>query len=159
MKQLVGIFAILALLVSCSGEDIVAPPEPCNTSFSVDSLQIEVWHLYLEDYDTWHWFVLASYWYEINDYKGCIESHEFIFPETGDTLRWINHYIPLNCAPTEGRFYFGGGPSTQNDLFTGYDSLTVYFTLKGQFQLCCGGLDSLETITWSDTVRVEVIDP
>jgi len=159
MKRLIGIIALLTLFISCSGEDTVAPPEPCNTSFSVDSLQIEVWHLYLEDYDTWRWFVLASYWYEINDYRGCIESHEFIFPETGDTLCWINHYKHLNCAPTDGRYFIGGGSSTQDDLFSGYDSLTVYFTLKGSFELFCAGLDSVETIYWSDTVRVEVIDP
>ena len=118
MKQLIGIFVILLLLASCSDEDTVAPPEPCNTSFSVDSLQIEVRHIYLKLLDIWLWTVHASYWYEINDYRAWIYLHEFIFSETSDTLYYFDNIIPEICEPTNGRFYKGGGTSTEDDLFS-----------------------------------------
>ena len=155
MKRLIVILSALTMLSACSSDDTVAPPEPFNTSFSVDSLQIEVWRKQIPP--NWLWTLVgASYWYEINDYRGSIWVHEFIISETDDTLYWYNNIIPDSCEPTNGLFYQSGGAEIAEDLFSDYDSLTVYFTLIGHFRLCCGGLDSMETIYWSDTVRVEV---
>ena len=159
MNRLIGICALLAVIVSCSDEDTVTKPEPCNPFFHAESLQIEVQYIFLPYIKIWAWDVAASYKYELEGCSGKIHTHEFTFNELGDTLVDFDDTIADCIEPINVKLEKDAGVLTTDDLFNGYDSVTVYFTLRGLFQQCSrGSSDSIAAIEWSDTVRAEVID-
>jgi len=151
--------ALFAILSSCSGEDAVAPPEPCTPFFYAESLQVEVQHIYFPLLKLSIWDATATYKYELEGCRGKIHTHEFIFSELGETLVDQDNEIPDCFEPINVQLDKTARAFTTDDLFNGYDSVTVYFTLRGLFQQCSGGAaDSIAAILWSDTVRAEVID-
>lgn len=159
MNRLVVVFAMLAIVVSCSDEDTVIKPEPCNPFFHAESLAIEVQHVFLPHLKIWAWDVTATYKYELEGCSGKIHTHEFTFFELEKTLIDFDDTIADCIEPVNVQLDKDAGVLTTEDLFNGYDSVTVYFTLRGLFQQCSGGSsDSIAAIVWSDTVRTEIID-
>ena len=159
MKRSLSILAALVILVSCSDEDTITTPEPCTPSFNADSLQVEVRHIYLPLLQQWVWGVTATYKYELEGCSGKIHTHEFTFSEVGAMLFDIDNTIADCFEPINVQLDKTVNASIFDDVFNGYDSVTVYFSLRGLFQQCSGGsADSIAAISWSDTVRAEVID-
>lgn len=158
MKRLLGIIAVLTVFISCSGEDTVTSPDPCTPFFYAESLQVEVQHIYLPLLKIWIWDATATYKYELEGCRGIIHTHEFAFNELGEVLVDQDNTIADCFEPINVQLDKTVRASTTDDLFNGYDSVTVYFTLRGLFQQCSGSTaDSIAAILWSDTVRAEVI--
>ncbi len=149
----------MVVLVSCSSEDSVIKPDPCTPFFHAESLHVEVEHIYLPLPGIWAWGITATYKYELEGCSGKIHTHEFNFSELGETLADYDNSIADCFEPTDVQLDKTVRKMTTDDLFNGYDSVTVYFTLRGLFQQCSGGsADSIAVISWSDTVRAKVID-
>lgn len=159
MNRLLCVFAILAVIVSCSDEDTVTKPEPCNPFFHAESLHIEVQHIFLPFIKIWAWNTTATYKYELEGCSGKIHTHEFKYIELGETLIDFDNTIADCIEPINVQLEKNTSVLTTDDLFNGYDSVTVYFTLRGLFQQCSGGSnDNIAAIVWSDTVRAEVME-
>ena len=156
-----GLIILLALLIvgSCTSEKSTIAPETCNPVFHADSLTVEVNHIFLVLIGTWVWEVSATYNYELEECSGKIHTHEFTFVEPGEIFT-IQDNTVTNCGePTDVELEKSVSFLTPDDIFAGLDSVTVYFTLSGLFQQCdCCSVDSIAPISWSDTVRAEVID-
>ena len=161
MKQIIIVLAAIVFMSSCSGEDKITDTElePCIPFFYAESLKVEVRHIYLTLIDKWVWDASATYKYELEGCRGKIHTHEFTFVELGKTF--VDHYDSIdNCnEPIDVQLEKTANVWTFDNLFDGYDSVTVCFTLSGLFQQCsCCSADSIAAISWNDTVRAEVID-
>jgi hypothetical protein len=160
MKRLLSLVILLAILLSCSDEETVAPPEPCTPFFHAESLQVEIDRIYLPLIGIHVWTTEATYKYRLEGCSGKIHTHEFSFREVTETFVDYDGSIADCFEPTDIDLYKTVGDLTSDDeIFTGYDSVTVYFTLRGLFQQCYGGsADSIDAIVWSDSVRVRLND-
>ena len=162
MKYILIVLAVFILISSCSGdESTTAPenPEPCHPVFYAESLQVEVRHIYITLLKKWVWEARATYDYELEGCRGKIHTHEFTFIELGKTFLDHDNSIADCHEPIDVKLEKITSVSTFDNLFSGYDSVTVYFTLSGLFQQCnCCSADSIAAISWNDTVVARVID-
>ncbi len=160
MKRILVILAVVVVVVvSCSDDDSITAPEPCTPFFSAESLQVVVEYIYLPLLDVWVWGAKATYKYELYGCSGKIHTHEFVFSEPGETLTVHDNTIADCFEPIDIQLDKTARVSTTDDLFAGFDSVTVFFTLRGLHQQCySGAVDSIAPIIWSNTVRAEVLD-
>jgi hypothetical protein len=159
MKKFLLAIVMLTVLHSCSDEDVVTEPELCHPFFHAESLRIEVQHIPLPLFKIWVWYAVAKYKYELEGCSGKIHTHIFTFAELGKKLIDIDDTVADCSEPMNVQLFKETFAVTDENIFAGYDSLTVYFTLRGIFQRCNGGSAvSVRAIVWSDTVRAEVID-
>ena len=159
MKYLIVVIAALVLINSCSDEDSISKPDSCIPFFSAESLQVEVRHIFIKVINIWVWEATATYKYKLEGCSGKIHTHEFNFNELDSTFIEQDKSIADCIEPADVQLEKTVSVSTFDDIFAGYDTVTVYFTLSGLFQQCSSGsADSIEVIFWSDTIRALVID-
>jgi hypothetical protein len=158
LKKILILIVILLLLGSCSEENTTAP-ETVDTFFRAESLKVELMHIYITYLNVWAWQLTATYQYELKGSSGKIHTHTFYFEEIDTDIVKEDMQIADCSEPIDVELnkYLTG--MILDDLFAGFDSVTVYFSLTGVFQECSGGsADSISVITWSDTIRADVID-
>jgi len=160
MKRLLVLVFLFALVLSCSDEETLAPIEPCTPAFYADSLEVEIELIYFPLLRLNVWVATADYKCRLEGCRGKIHTHQFEFSEIPEILTDYDDSIADCIEPVGIDLYkTGEAVSTNDDIFTGYDSVTVYFTLKGLFQQCSGSsADSIDAIVWSDTLRVRLND-
>ena len=107
--------------------------------------------------DRWIAEATATYNYELTGCSGTIHTHSMAFSEFGSLLIVTDPSTTACAEPIDVQLERTVNLSAFNDLFAGYDSVTVHFSILGLFQECSGGsADSIAEISWTDSVRVQV---